>query len=91
MQDTSLDVWYGTVQPNINKKQLEIYQAIQKSPNHTAAEYAKDLVKPVNSISGRFTELGQGTEKTPGLNLIKRVVRRECNVTKGNAWTWTMI
>jgi len=81
MQDTSLESWCNTVKPQLTERQLEIYQTIQKSPNHTAAEYAQQLVRPVNTISGRFGELRD-------LGKIQRIQRRQCNVTKGNAWTW---
>lgn len=83
MQDTSLETWCNAVKPQLTERQLEIYQAIIKSPNHTAAEYAQQLVRPVNTISGRFGELKD-------LGKIQRIERRQCNVTKGNAWTWAV-
>jgi len=79
--DTSRDAYNEVVKPTLAKRQQDVYDAIVLSPNHTAAEYARDLVKPVNTISGRFGELRK-------LNKIARVERRQCNVTKGMAYTW---
>ncbi len=84
MTDTSLDAYNDKVKPTLAKRQQDVYDAILSSPNHTAAEYARDLIKPVNTISGRFGELRK-------LNKIQRVERRQCNVTKGNAWTWRAV
>jgi len=90
VQDTSLEAWIG-VKKNLTKKQNEIYELIKQHPNKTAAQYAQILVKPVNSISGRFGELGKGTEKNPGMNVIKRVEKIQCPITKGMAWTMRVI
>jgi len=87
MLDTSLDA-YQKVKQTLALRQKEVFDIIQKYPNHTCGEYSSILRKPLNTISGRFTELGKGTEKTVGLNLIKRVERRMCGKTRGNAWTW---
>jgi len=87
MLDTSLDAW-NIVNQTLKKRQKEIYQAVLKYPNHTAAELGAIIHKPVNSISGRFSELGSGTDKHSGMNVIMRVEKRECAVTKNQAWTW---
>lgn len=90
VQDTSYEAWLR-VKETLTKKQNEIYVIILQHPNKTAAQYAQILVKPVNTISGRFGELGKGTEKNPGMNLIKRVEKVQCPVTKGMAWTMRAI
>lgn len=87
MVDTSQNAW-EIVKPTLKQRQKEIYDAVLKYPNHTAAELGVIISKPVNSISGRFSELGSGTDKHPGMNVIMRVERRECAVTKNDAWTW---
>ena len=81
MIDTSLEAWTTAIKPDLAKKQQIIFDAIRDNPNHTAAEYAQDLVRPVNTISGRFGELFK-------LGKIVRVQRRQCTATKGMAWTW---
>ena len=83
MIDTSLDAW-NNVKSTLKKRQFEVYKAIAESPNHTAAEYAQDLVRPVNTISGRFGELRE-------LGKIKKVEKRRCRVTQGVAWTWSVV
>ena len=90
MVDTSLDA-YQKVKETLTKRQTEIYEIIQQHPNKTAAQYAQILVKPVNTVSGRFSELGAGTEKNPGINVIKRVEKIQCPVTKGMAWTLRVV
>ena len=82
--DTSLDAWNDVIKPQLHKKQQIIYDIIIQNPNQTAAEYAQDLVRPVNTISGRFGELAT-------LGKIARVEKRRCNATKGMAWTWRII
>lgn len=81
--DTSLEAWL-TVKKTLTKKQTEIYELIQNHPNKTAAQYAQLLIKPVNSISGRFGELRK-------LGKIERVERVICPVTKSSAWTMRVI
>jgi len=83
MIDTSLEAWVG-VKKNLTKKQNEIYQIIQQYPNKTAAQYAQILVKPVNTISGRFGELCK-------LGKTVRVEKIQCPVTKGMAWTLRVV
>ena len=87
VQDTSLDAW-EIVKPTLKKMQKKVYDAVLDYPNHTAAELGAILRRPVNAISGRFSELGEGTHKNPGMNVIMRVEKRECAVTKNLAWTW---
>jgi len=87
VQDTSLNAW-NIVNKTLKKRQKEIYKAILEYPNHTAAELGIIIHKPINAISGRFSELGAGTDKHPGMNRIRRGERRECAVTKNLAWTW---
>jgi len=84
MIDTSLEAWTTVIKPELHKKQQIIFDVIKNKPNHTAAEYAQDLVRPVNTISGRFGELLK-------LGKITRVEKRRCNATKGIAWTWRAV
>lgn len=84
MIDTSLEAWTTAIKPDLAKKQQIIFDSIEKYPNLTAAEHAQKLIRPVNTISGRFGELNK-------LGKITRVERRCCKVTKGMAWTWRVI
>lgn len=84
MIGTSLDAWTRAIKPDLAKKQQIIFNIIEKKPNLTAAEYAQELIRPVNTISGRFGELSK-------LGKIARVERRICKVTTGTAWTWKVI
>lgn len=88
--DTSLDAW-NNVKSTLKKRQKEIYETILKYPDHTAAELGAILHKPVNAISGRFSELGPGTDKHPGINVIMRAEKRICAKTKGLSWTWRKV
>ncbi len=90
MLDTSLDAW-SKVKSTITLRQKEIFEAVLEYPDRTTAELADKLVKPVNTISGRFSELGPGTEKNPGINIIARSGRRICTRTKGMAYTWRVV
>lgn len=83
VQDISYEAWLR-VKETLTKKQNEIYVIILQHPNKTAAQYAQLLVKPVNTISGRFGELRK-------LGKIERVERIICPVTKGSAWTMRAI
>lgn len=89
VNDTSLNAW-EIVKPTLKKRQKEIYDAVLKHPNHTAAELGVIIRKPANAISGRFSELGSGTHKHAGMNVIMHVEKRECAVTKNLAWTWSI-
>lgn len=83
VQDTSYEAWLR-VKETLTKKQNEIYVIILQHPNKTAAQYAQILVKPVNTISGRFGELRK-------LGMIVRGEKVQCPVTKGMAWTMRVI
>lgn len=80
MVDTSLDAWQIT-KPKLGKIHTRLYEAIKRHPFHTTAELGFILHIPTQSIAGRPGEL-----LTKGL--VKRVEKRECAVTKNNAWTW---
>jgi len=80
MIDTSLDAWKIT-KPKLGKIHTRVYDAIAKYPYHTTAELGLILHIPTQTIAGRPGELC-----TKGL--IKRVEKRECGVTKNQAWTW---
>ena len=90
MIDTSRYAW-DNVKSTLKNRQKDVYDAVLKYPNHTAAELGTIIHKPVNAISGRFSELGPGTDKNPGMNVIKRVEKRECAKTKGLSWTWRAV
>ena len=83
MIDTSLDAYQG-IKEKLPKKQQETYDIIKKYPNKTAAQYAQILVKPVNTISGRFGELRKSGK-------IVRVEKVQCPVTKGRSWTLRVV
>lgn len=83
MIDTSLEAW-TKAKPKLGKIHTKLYEAIQKYPDHTTAELGLILHILTQSIAGRPGEL---------LNkgLLKRVEKRECAVTKNQAWTWRCI
>lgn len=78
--DTSLESW-TIVKQSLTKRQQIIYDAIRKYPDHTANEISKILRLPINTISGRFTELHNKSK-------INRIQRRPCAVTGNNSYTW---
>lgn len=78
--DTSLEAW-AIAKPKLGKIHTRLYEAIQEYPGHTTAELGLILRIPTQSIAGRPGEL-----LTKGL--VKRVEKRECAVTKNQAWTW---
>lgn len=80
--DTSLEAWVKA-KPKLGKLHSLVFEAIQKYPEHTTAELGAILHIPTQSIAGRPGEL-----LTKGL--VKRVEKRECAVTKNNAWTWSV-
>jgi len=82
MVDTSLEAWTNA-KPKLGKIHTRLYEAIQNYPNHTTAELGLVLHIPIQSIAGRPGEL-------LSKGLVKRVEKRECAVTKNNAWTWSI-
>jgi len=64
MQNTSLDVYFREVLPDINEKQLEILRLFQDNPtmNFTNWEIADELNWAINSVTGRTYEL-RGLDK----------------------------
>ena len=81
MIDTSRNAWEIT-KPKLGKIHTRLYEKICDFPNHTTAEYGVMLHIHTQSIAGRPGELSKK-------GLIKRVTRRECAVTKNDAWTWS--
>ncbi len=78
--DTSLEAW-AIAKPKLGKIHSRVYEAIVKFPDHTAAELGTILHIPTQSMAGRPGEL-----LTKGL--VKRIAKRECAVTKNQAYTW---
>lgn len=78
--DTSLDAW-EIVKPKLGKIHTRVYEAIIEYPFHTTAELGLILHIPTQSMAGRPGELSKK-------GLIKRIGKRECAVTKNQAWTW---
>lgn len=83
MADTSLDAW-KTIKETLSTRQLAVYHTIRKYPEHTSAEIACIMRCHTNSSAPRITELRK-------LNKVVRVLRRECAVTHGIAWTWSIV
>ncbi len=81
--DTSLEAWQE-VKKDLSVRQKQVYNAILKLPNRTAAEYAKTLLLPLRSVAPRITEMLHS-------NVIKRIDRRICFVTGGSAYTYKVI
>lgn len=81
--DTSLESW-TKVKPKLGKLHTRVYEAISRHPDHTTAELSLILHIPIQTISGRPGEL-------LAKGLVKRVERRQCSVTKNNAYTWVVI
>jgi len=80
MVNTSRNAWEIT-KPKLGKIHNRVYEAIKKYPSHTTAELGLILHIPTQTIAGRPGELSKK-------GLIKRVEKRECAVTKNQAWTW---
>lgn len=81
--DTSLEAWRN-VQEGLSKRQTTVYHAIRKLGSVTNAEISKYLQIPINSVTPRTGELKD-------LGLIVRHERRECQVTKNNAYSWRVV
>jgi predicted transcriptional regulator len=78
--ETQLDAWKA-IQPKIGKRQKEIYALIKASiSGMTLFEIQRRLNLPINSISGRVSEL-----KTMGLIAESSLVR--INPTSGRSAT----
>jgi len=83
MIDTSLEAW-TKVKDELSSRQKQVYNTIQKYPDHTNNELSKIMRIPLQSVTPRTGELLK-------LNKIKRVNRRACAVTGGNSWTWDVV
>jgi len=81
--DTSLDAW-AEVKKTLSVRQQQVFNAILKVPNRTAAEYAKILLLPLRSVAPRITEMLHARK-------IMRLDRRICFVTGGSAYTYKVI
>jgi len=82
MVDTSLNAWEIT-KAKLGKIHTRLYDVISRFPDHTTAEYGVMLHILNPTIGGRPGELCRK-------GLIKRVEKRECAVTKNQAWTWSV-
>jgi len=80
---TSLDAWCE-VKQTIAKRHTLVFNIIEKYPDHTAGEYSKILHKPLNTISGRFSELSE-------LGSITKREPRICAATGGTSHTWRVV
>lgn len=83
MIDTSLEAW-EVAKPKLGKIHTRVYEVIVKYPRHTTAELGLILNIPTQTMAGRPGEL-------LAKGLVKRVEKRECAVTKNNAWTWSKV
>lgn len=83
MIDTSQNAWQ-IVKPKLGKLHAKVYEAIVEYPLHTTAELGLILRIHTQSIAGRPGELSKK-------GLIRRVEKRECAVTKNQAWTWRAV
>jgi len=80
--DTSLDAW-EIIKPKLGKIHGRVYEAITNYPLHTTAELGLILHIPTQTMAGRPGELAKK-------GLVKRVEKRECAVTKNQAWSWVI-
>ena len=72
---------FERAKPNMAKERLQVLMAVEKSLNEgiTSKEYAEQAGKPLNAVSGRFTELARDGW----------IVRN--NETRGGAAVWQSV
>lgn len=81
--DTSLEAW-SHVKATLNKRHAQVLNTIQKYPDHTGNELSKIMRLPIQSVSGRLTELRDAGK-------IKRTGRRDCSVSGHSAYVWRAV
>jgi hypothetical protein len=69
----SLQVYQEQILPNLKAKHKAVMDALAILGPSTSLDVADYLRKPLNAISGRFTELSGSSEKEYGRPLIKQV------------------
>lgn len=57
MHANSLDAYHNEVKPTLKGRKLIVYEAIKKMPKCTMKDVATYLNVPLNTISGRFSQL----------------------------------
>ena len=83
MQDTSIDIYYNKVLPNLTRKQNAVLTVFKSQPNcnFTNAEIAKKMGWTINRVTPRTLELRHKGK-------LMFVSRRVCTVTGNTANSW---
>jgi hypothetical protein len=82
IQDTSLEIFLKEVYPNLAARQRPVLHFLRNAGgDHTNAEIAQALARPINEITPRCLELRK-------LGLVLESSRRRCKVTGNTAKAW---
>lgn len=86
VQQTSLDVYYNKVLPNLPERQREVLQVFLDNPyrDFTNWEIAVYLNWTINRVTGRVWELRNEE------GLLVQSCKRKCNVTGNTALAWRL-
>ena len=85
MQETSLDIYYTKVLPNLGERQAEVLRVFLDNPfvGWTNMETAEVLGWSINRVTPRVLELRKK-------RLLVLAERRLCNVTGNPAMAWKL-
>lgn len=94
MQDTSLEVYFSNVLPDIGKRQKAVFKIFHENPTmtFTNTELARELRWAINRVVPRVYELrGKGKNNRLKFNpLLTKSETRICRVTKYRAIAWQL-
>lgn len=80
IQQTSLQA-YREIQPELSKRQEQVYKTIMNNPGLNNTEIARKLGKPINTITPRVNELRKK-------ELVKLKEKKQCPITKKTTMAW---
>lgn len=79
LQETSLDVYYERVLPNLNSRQFQVWRAMKNLKFAVTSRELSAIMKlHKDNVAPRMTELKR-------MGLIKEDCVRKCDITKNNA------
>lgn len=93
MQETSLEVYFSTVLPEIGDKQRAILQVFTANPTMTFTnlELARELRWPINTVTPRVYELRGRDKRFPMVNpILIESKKRPCRIGNRRSIAWKL-
>lgn len=81
VRDTSLETYFGEIQPTLGKRQKAVFDIIEKLGSSTNLEISRYSGIPINQVTPRTNELVKK-------GLVVADTKRECSVSHKTVYSW---